>query len=102
MYCKQCCYFEELALKNMGNCLKLGGIVFDSWDHSCNGFKNKFLKYGDIYNKFYNNNPNLENRITDCRPYDCNSIILWFDNGVSLVVKYNIESDDFELIKMEN
>ena len=55
------------------------------------------MTYGELFNLFKSKNPKLVHFIEDYRPEEFMSLIIWFNNGMSIITKYNDEKDVFEL-----
>lgn len=59
------------------------------------------LTYGDIEHIFYEQNPNLQHLHSDYRPCGMNSIVIWFKTKVGIVVRYDEDSNKFEIVKID-
>lgn len=99
MNCKECHYFKQSPFGNTGTCNMNYGIVANGSIFRCDEFK-KIITYGDVERKFHEKNPNLKNKVNDYRPHGNNSIIIWFTNGTEIIVEYNPETDDFEILEI--
>jgi hypothetical protein len=58
---------------------------------------NNQMTYGDLYNMFKQRNSKLRPFICDWRPAGGYKIMVRFNNGMSMMVCYNVKTDKFEL-----
>ncbi|WP_099157286.1 hypothetical protein [Virgibacillus ndiopensis] len=58
---------------------------------------NEIITHGDIYERFCNKHSHLASYVNDYRPEGKMSIYLWFENGMNMIVRYNIKDDLFEI-----
>ena len=45
------------------------------------------MTYGELYNKFCEDEPDMAKQICDYRPWGRNSIVIWLDGGIAYKVK---------------
>lgn len=45
------------------------------------------MTYGELYNKFCEDEPDMAKQICDYRPWGRNSIVIWLDGGTAYKVK---------------
>lgn len=55
------------------------------------------LSFGDIYERFCHKHSHLASHCIDYRPGGYMSINIWFENGMSMTIQYNIQNDSFEI-----
>lgn len=58
----------------------------------------KDLTNKDVYEKFIKQNPILRQKITDYRPYGPCELVIYLDNGVGAITRYDVDRDRFQII----
>lgn len=94
-YCQLCKNINTKMCKKCSISLYQGDVISTPTEY---GIKtNVNITYEDLYNIFLNINSKLKPFVIDYRPSGNMSLIIWFNNGMSMIVKYNKENKIFEL-----
>lgn len=70
--------------------------------HMLDTIRRQNITYCELFNKFMDLNNNLKSNISDYRPYGDFTIILYFKNGVSMIVEYDPINDSFEILRVDH
>lgn len=59
------------------------------------------MTWEDIYKLFIKKNKMLKKEVSDYRPHDNSEIAVWLKNGVRIIVSYDQEKHDVDIVSID-